>query len=661
MFCFYIDFHHSHFKCFVPLAPQIPPCVSLRFAGGLYLLADRMTLAELNAVTQNWEKRTVPSSENPGLLEVSGWPLLHRKTQLKAVVDHTGSPLSSDVATRTVLATHAPPGSGKTRFLRTLTLPFDQIESFMALETAEEVAAVAQWAEEVLRVHISFNGKTSYAQHESGNEYVWIGRRLLHAFFDVSFATVRSMTPDVNDVVTLVLHRANKRRLLLCVDELAVTERGKDVATACKVLQCTFAGMGSDVNTRLDVQALVSTLDSSIGVVEKTSQMVLTWVHLDPVPDTDMIGYMQKDGELGETLLLALKECGGHPRTVEYILLALQNNSADLVDYAVRKLCAEYMDVMVRNRRHLPAGVFAYVMAHVVLRREMPWDDDGHTATLNSISWLLLNSRRERETTAVPFSSPVFLRAAVRSFTDTGNLHDGTVVDLLQHVLLPDRARLDDLGFETFHARWAAMRMWAHMHLKDETVTLRKLFEGAQMSVDLEDKDLRLRPVMLPSASIGPFGNGAHLQCGQVSCFPANTPGVDVLGIWRVDSDVIVPFLELVQLKYFVKTEKLDIGAVRKSVNYSRAVVSSIVEHHTVPMKMDGSKTALATEVYLPVGFVCTNDVVVVAGTFDATNYGTLPERTIVIPINALLNLYGPTFRSMAQVQLVMWQRKYRQ
>ena len=85
------------------------------------LVRCAMTRIALGEVTRGWAPRAVASSENPGLLEQCNWPLLHRSAQLAAVVE----------ATRRVLATHAPPGSGKTRFLRTMTLPADQIASFM--------------------------------------------------------------------------------------------------------------------------------------------------------------------------------------------------------------------------------------------------------------------------------------------------------------------------------------------------------------------------------------------------------------------------------------------------------------------------------------------------------------------------------------------------
>jgi hypothetical protein len=621
------------------------------FHSGAVAAPRLMSRMELAQATQGWIQRDVPSSEEPGLLEEQGWPLLHRKGQLAEVLQATRGALASDDATRRVLATHAPPGSGKTRFLRTLVLPVDQIVRCMTLDDGE-AREVEEWAAGRLRVHVSFNGGSAFDEHETGDEYVWLARRLLHAFFAVAFEELRSLLPKLMDVVALVLERASKGRMLLCVDELAATGRGKAVATACKVVQHDFWKAG------MDVQALVSTLDASIGVVESTSQMELQWVHLDPVPVDDLTCFVRSHS-VTDTIVLALWECGGHPRTVEYFFEAVNNNRCDPVLYATQRLCSRYMGDKLRG---LVAGALANVMAHVVLKRELPWNlysSAVSTTTLNQVTWMLLNSRG-RSTDAVPFTSPVFLRAVVNSFhgDGTGDREDQLVVDLLHHMLLPDRDCINPLSFETFHSRWAALRMWALVRLNIPAVSVLQLYPDARLSPDLST--VFLRPLVVPtSLRGGALQAGARVQCGDVVCMPPSTPGMDVLCVWRGNNDLVVPFLELIQLKYYIRTGKLPIGDVREAAANSRAVVRRMLERNEVPMYAAlASPQTLATDVHLPGGVVDGNDVVVVVGTFDDTQYSVLPVRTIVVSMEALKELYGPTFVGTAQMLCAVWQRR---
>jgi hypothetical protein len=174
-------------------------------------------------------------------------------------------------------------------------------------------------------------------------------------------------------------------------------------------------------------------------------------------------------------------------------------------------------------------------------------------------------------------------------------------------------------------------------------------------------KGVRLRPTR-SVAGVETVGQGKReIAAGDVVLMPANTPGLDALCAWtEVVGETTRPFLELMQMKFFLTNEKVPINVLRSSVTDAGSVVSSLCEDGSIPNtfksepKQDDGKNNfvrnLVTGVQLPEQASTAHSVFVLVGTFENTDYREVPHRTVVISRKALMTIYGPTFCGMAQM-----------
>jgi hypothetical protein len=632
-----------------------------------------------------WRKRDITSTEHSQPLELAGWPLFDRAQQLCQVLEAIEKPLTSASTQRRLLCTQAPPGGGKSRFLRTLALGRDAIKAALRgpLPDPEVDRLVEQWSTDLLCIHLTFGNGSSvrYSEMETKSEYL-LARRLLYSYYDCEFTQVLDWHVTLKDAIELVLEHSGKSRLLLCVDEVARNSRAQATAIVHLLadVQTNFALPKEQNQSSKSFYALVSTLDSSIGVVEATSQtdsnVSPLWIPLVPPTSDSLLEALQNSSSITdedriEDIRGALLECGCHMRSVEFILECLTDKQPgwNLVQYTVEKLAGMYGVCLTQK-----PGALAFMVSSALTNRTLPWDpDDAFKFSLNDFSNLLLNSRGPESYWAVPKPSANFLRVAVKREQAAGGPRDPDdqyVAQLLDLILNPqDRGVTSSHSFEHFSRRFFALRLHAFRYNDAVDQVSLKDFFCIDPDAPHTFSDKALLDELIGTVSCTPdarsclaLATGIKLTEGCVVIMPERNPGLDVMALCKRKGGEEEGLLAmLIQVKYYMEN-KVPIAMIREAHTNSLAVLASLLKVGNVwsSYKEEPSEHRpheLVNNVTIP-AIDPGKTLFVVFGTQDQTRYEELPSRTIVIANNHLRLLLGDIFNGTEHLLKAMSKSK---
>lgn len=357
--------------------------------------------------------------------------------------------------------------------------------------------AVARILDSSAPITVTFNSgsdpdRSSYdADIESG-----LSLRILHSFFapGVDFADFAGWLPrgaKVGVVTAVKTCRAalradghGDRGVLLLVDE--IIKLGPAVP---KLL--SLVGRLLDTFPSEQFNAVCTTLDAEPFITEVgASGRELLWAPLPPLQQSDVEAMVQSAlgvDVLPRALLVAISDCAGHPRTLQYLLEAAQQLMlADPRGWASdnQKLLHELrVKVTARLRAAVPTWAVRAALTGEALDLDASLSGAAPPRTLRQsiVDGTFLNSSIDKVRQAVPQLSLMYLLAAADSSIRSA-VEDLAAFEV--HALDKKRAKVPMGGtpFEMFVAKWLRLRL---MLAQSSAITVQQLLKPAGVGLHL--------------------------------------------------------------------------------------------------------------------------------------------------------------------------------
>jgi len=369
--------------------------------------------------------------------------------------------LTSSRLLNPLLAVHSAPGGGKSFFLDQLANKNFGIRMESDLQ---------EYLNSLLALSVTYNGHQNFIEdREKSYLQGGLALRILHRYFfartdwGVFLGAFLDTLPflDIDNAKECVLwcHRNGfalgdglpKRKgfpkttgFLLLIDEYVkiVPAVGQD--NAIKLLSSACQNLDHDKNFWM----VVSTLD--IMLVSKTqssSGRPIRWMKMTPLTGSRLISHQQYQKLDAKTVDLLTSDCGGHPRSLEYLAEILKkattNNYATLLDNLGTRLRISYPKFFDTASLNIEA-----LLKPALLNQEISILDTTNAEYIQH--GVYFNSLVREEDKFVPWIPPIFLRLYTMQNTNY-------FADRLKEIFASDSSHSLSSRFESFHASWEAL------------------------------------------------------------------------------------------------------------------------------------------------------------------------------------------------------------
>ncbi|RKP16163.1 hypothetical protein ROZALSC1DRAFT_25596 [Rozella allomycis CSF55] len=219
------------------------------------------------------------------------------------------------------------PGSGKSKMLDCLPRIvdyLDKIDSEINTEYIEMYNNFKNILRNTLFICITLNGRSEYSPNETSP----VANRILAMYTkgvmfepkNFYFKKEKNDRTNIGKVLKAIRQHSGKTHLVLGIDE--ISKAGNDTINILKCLSPFLHQTNEEIRDRyFDLVVTSLALDSLMTY--KIESRLVKFYGLKPLVSIDQL--IGKDEDINNpTLAMAISDCGGHPRSIEYVIEAFR-------------------------------------------------------------------------------------------------------------------------------------------------------------------------------------------------------------------------------------------------------------------------------------------------------------------------------------------------